>query len=130
MDCHMSTEFLVDALRIAVRKRKPAAGLLHHSDQAVHYASLSSSRRLREVGLQPSVGRTGSALDNAMVASFVSTFKAELVSRMSFPSQQGRQECHLRVSGAFYNTRWLHSALGHRSPAVSEAGRMGDAKVA
>jgi putative transposase len=125
----MSTELVVDTLRIAVWRRKPAAGLVHYSDQAVHYASISSSRRLREVGLQPSVGRTGSALDNAMVESFVSTFKAELVSRRSFPSRQGGQECHLRVSGAFYNTRRLHSALGHRSPADSEECRMGDAKL-
>ena len=116
MESHLRAELVVDVLQVAVSRRKPAAGLLHHSDQAVHYASLSSSRRLREVGLQPSVGRTGSALDNAMVASFVSTFKAELVSRMSFPSRQGRQECHLRVSGVFYNTRWLHSALGYKSP--------------
>jgi hypothetical protein len=62
--------------------------------------------------------------------SFVSTFNAGLVSKMSFPSRQGRQEYHLRVSGAFYNTRWLHSALGHRGRADSEEGRMGDAKVA
>jgi len=130
MDSHMSTELVVDALRIAVWRRKPAAGLVHHSGQGVHYASTSSSRRFREVGLQPSVGRTGSALHNAMVESFVSILKAELVSRMSFPSRQGRQEWHLRVSGAFYNTRRLHSALGHRSPADFEESRMGDGKLA
>src|SRR5687767_14653204 len=70
MDSHMSTELVVDTLRIAVWRTKPAAGLVHYSDQAVHYASISSSRRLREVGLQLSVGRTGSALDNAMVVRF------------------------------------------------------------
>jgi transposase InsO family protein len=119
MNSHMSTELVVDALRIAVWRRKPAAGLVHYSDQGVHYASTSSSRRLREVGLQPSVGRTGSALDNAMVESFVSTLKAKLVSRMSFPSRQGRQKCQLRVPAAFYNTRRLHSALGYKSPLIS-----------
>jgi hypothetical protein len=46
------------------------------------------------------------------------------------PESTGCQECHLRVPGAFYNTRRLHSALGHRGRADSEEGRMGDAKVA
>ena len=46
------------------------------------------------------------------------------------PESARRQECHLRVLGAFYNTRRLHSALGHRSQADFKEGRMGDAKVA
>ena len=77
---------VVDALRMAVCRRKPAPGLVHHSDQGVQYTALSFGQRLREVGINPSMGSTTSALDNAMAESFVSTLKAELLSRMEFPT--------------------------------------------
>jgi len=76
MESHLRTELVVDALRMAVWRRKPAPGLVHHSDQGVQYTALSFSERLREVGIKPSLGRSGSALDNAMAESFVSTLKA------------------------------------------------------
>jgi putative transposase len=75
MEDHMRTELVVDALQMAVWRRKPAPGLIHHSDQGVQYTALSFSERLKEVGIKPSMGRTGSALDE----SFVSTLKVELV---------------------------------------------------
>ena len=98
MESHLRTELVVDALQMAVWRRKPAPGLVHHSDQGVQYTALSFSERLREVGISPSMGRTGSALDNAMAESFVSTLKAELVSRVEFPNQAGGQDGDLRVS--------------------------------
>jgi len=76
MESHLRTEIVVDALQMAVWRRKPAPGLVHHSDQGIQYTSLSFSKRLKEVGITPSMGRTGSALDNAMAESFVSTLKA------------------------------------------------------
>jgi putative transposase len=54
MEDHLRTELVVDALRMAVWRRKPAPGLVHHSDQGVQYTSLSFSERLREVGIKPS----------------------------------------------------------------------------
>jgi putative transposase len=65
MEGHLRTELVVGALRMAVWRRKPAPGLVHHSDQGVQYTALSFGERLREVGIKPSMGRTGSALDNA-----------------------------------------------------------------
>jgi putative transposase len=65
MENHLRTELVVDALQMAVWRRKPAPGVIHHSDQGVQYTSLSFGERLREVGITPSMGRTGSALDNA-----------------------------------------------------------------
>ena len=65
MEGHLSTELVVDALRMAAWRRKPAPGLVHHSDRGVQYTSLSFSERLREVDITPSMGRTGTALDNA-----------------------------------------------------------------
>jgi putative transposase len=88
MESHLRTELVVDALQMAVWRRKPAPGLVHHSDQGVQYTSLSFSERLREVGIKPSMGRTRTALDNAMADSFVSTLKAELMSNLEFPSRR------------------------------------------
>ena len=120
----------VDALQMAIWRRKPAPGLVHHSDQGVQYTALSFSERLREVGITPSMGRTGSALDNAMAESFVSTLKAELVSRMEFPTRQAAKTAIFEYLETFYNTRRLHSSLGYRSPADFEEDRMREARVA
>jgi putative transposase len=130
MENHLRTELVVDALRMAVWRRKPAPGLIHHSDQGVQYTALSFSERLREVGITPSMGRTGSALDNAMAESFVSTLKVELVSNLEFPSRQAAKTAIFEYLETFYNTRRLHSALGYRSPADFEEDRMEDARVA
>jgi putative transposase len=130
MENHLRTEIVVDALQMAVWKRKPAPGLVHHSDQGVQYTALSFSERLEEVGIMASMGRTGTALDNAMAESFVSTLKAELVSRMEFPTRQAAKSAIFEYLETFYNTRRLHSALGYRSPADFEEDRMEEAGVA
>jgi len=130
MDSHLRTELVVDALRMAVWRRKPAAGLVHHSDQGVQYTALSFSERLREVGIKASMGRTGSALDNAMTESFVSTLKAELVSRLELPTRQAARTAIFEYLETFYNTRRLHSSLGYKSPVSFEEYRMEEARVA
>jgi putative transposase len=130
MEGHLRTELVVDALQMAVWRRKPAPGLVHHSDRGVQYTALSFSERLREVGITPSMGRTGSALDNAMAESFVSTLKAELVSDLKFPSRQAAKTAIFEYLETFYNTRRLHSSLGYRSPADFEEDRMEEARVA
>lgn len=130
MESHLRTELVVNAFKMAVWRRKPAPGLVHHSDQGVQYTALSFSERLKEVGIKPSMGRTGSALDNAMAESFVSTLKAELVSRMEFPSRQAARTAIFDYLETFYNTRRLHSSLGYVSPADFEGGRMKEARVA
>ena len=77
------------------------------------------------------MGRTGTALDNAMAESFVSTLKAELVSRMKFPTRQAAKSAIFEYLETFYNTRRLHSVLGYKSPAkFEEEARTGEAEVA
>jgi putative transposase len=63
MDSHMRTELVVDALEMAVWRRKPSAGLVHHSDLGAQYTAISFGKRLEDVGIVPSMGRSGSALD-------------------------------------------------------------------
>jgi putative transposase len=65
MDSHMRTELVVDALEMAVWRRKPSAGLVNHSDRGAQYTAISFGERLAEVSIVPSMGRTGSALDRA-----------------------------------------------------------------
>lgn len=130
MEGHLRTELVVDALRMAVWRRKPTPGLVHHSDRGVQYTSLSFGERLKEVGITPSMGRTGSALDNAMAESFVSTLKAELVDRRNFPSRQAAKTAIFDYLETFYNTRRLHSSLSYKSPAEFEEDRMEEVSVA
>jgi putative transposase len=124
MEHHLRAELVVDALQMAVWRRKPAPGLVHHSDQGVQYTALSFGERLREVGIKPSMGRTGTALDNAMAESFISTLKAELVSHLEFPTRQAARTAIFEYLETFYNTRRLHSSLGYRSPADFEEDRI------
>ena len=121
MASHMRTELVVDALQMAVWRRKPSAGLVHHSDRGAQYTAISLGKRLEEVGIVPSMGRTGTALDNAMAESFVATLKTELlVHRRRFPSREVARSATFEYLEGFYNRRRLHSALSYRSPADYE----------
>ncbi len=76
------------------------------------------------------MGRIGTALDNAMAESFVSTLKAELVSRLEFPTRQAARTAIFEYLETFYNTRRLHSSLGYRSPADFEDDSLEEMRVA
>ena len=130
MESHLRPELVVEALQMAVWRRRPAPGLIHHSDQGAQYTSLSFSGRLEQAGIIPSMGRVGSALDNDISESFVATLKSELVSRSRFPSRQAAKTAIFEYLEAFYNTRRLHSSLGYRSPANFEEDRMREASAA
>jgi putative transposase len=130
MESHLRTELVVDALEMAVWRRRPAPGLIHHSDQGVQYTALSFGKRLEQVGIVPSMGRVGSALDNALSESFVATLKAELVSRAKFPSREIARVAIFEYLEAFYNRTRIHSSLGYRSPADFEEDRMRESTAA
>src|SRR5215207_6016542 len=98
-------ELVVDALEMAVCRRKPAAGLVHHSDRGTQYTALSFGKRLEEAGIVPSMGRAGSALDNAISESFVSTLKCELVHRRPFPTREAAILAWLHESGELRRSR-------------------------
>ena len=128
---HMRTELVVDALEMAVWRRKPVAGLVHHSDRGVQYTAISFGKRLEEVGIVPSMGRTGTALDNAMAESFIATLKTELlVHRRRFPDREVARSAIFEYLEGFYNRRRLHSALGYKSPVSYEEATMEGVAVA
>ena len=130
MATHLRTEIVVDALQMAIARRKPAPGLVHHSDRGVQYTSLSFGKRLEDEGLLPSMGRVGSAYDNALAESFVATLKTELLYRNTWPTRQAARTVIFEYIEGFYNTRRRHSALSYLSPAEFEEVRLGEEHAA
>jgi putative transposase len=124
MATHLRTEIVVDALQMAIARRNPAPGLVHHSDRGVQYTSLSFGKRLEDEGLLPSMGRVGSAYDNALAESFVATLKTELLYRNTWPTGQAARTAIFEYLEGFYNTRRRHSALSYLSPAEFEEARL------
>ncbi len=117
---HMRAELVVEALEMGVRRRNPAAGLVHHSDQGSQYVSLVFGKRCREVGIDVSMGEKGSALDNAVCESFFGSLKKELIRPRSWPTRAEAQTAVFEWIEGWYNRRRLHSTLGYLSPAQYE----------
>jgi putative transposase len=120
MATHLRTELVIDALQMAIARRKPSPELVHHSDREVQYTSVSFGKRLEDGGLLPSMGRVGSAYDNALAESFVATLKTELLYRNAWPTRQAARTAIFEYIEGFYNTRRRHSALGYLSPVEFE----------
>jgi putative transposase len=127
---HLRSELVIDALEMAIWRRKPQAGLIHHSDQGVQYTSLAFGKRLEEAGIVPSMGSVGSAYDNAMAESFVATLKSELVYRSSWPTRASARTATFEYLECFYNRQRLHSAVGYKSPVDYEEGTMKESTAA
>ena len=127
---HLKAGLVLDALNMALYNRRPAPGLIHHSDRGSQYTSVEFGSRLKEAGLLPSMGSVADAYDNSMAESFVSTLKRELIHCHSWPTRQSVRVAIFEYIEAFYNIRRRHSALGHLSPVEYEEARMKGAAVA
>jgi putative transposase len=106
------------ALRQAIRRRCPEAGLLHHSDQGSTYASDDYREELSAHGITCSMSRRGNCYDNAAMESWFSTLKSELGERFADPAE-AKHELFDYIE-VFYNQRRRHSTLRQRSPAEFE----------
>ena len=120
MATHMRASLVVDALRMALGRRRPGPGLIHHSDQGSQYVSLAFGRAAHEAGIAISMGSRGDAYDNAVAETFFATLKKELVNRRSWPSRLELQSAVFEYLEAFYNRQRRHSTLGMVSPAEYE----------
>lgn len=117
MSKFLDAELPLDALNNALAARCPAPGLLHHSDQGVQYASRVYVNRLREVGITPSMSRTGNPYDNAKMESFYKTLKTEEVNLQEYVDlEDARRHIEFFIAD-LYNCRRLHSSLGYVPPA-------------
>ncbi len=112
----MRSDLVVDALNMAIARREPEAGLIHHSDQGSQFVSLSFGQAAGKAGIARSMGSRGDCFDNAVAESFFATLKKELIHRRSWP---GREELRQEVFDyieIFYNATRRHSTLGMLSP--------------
>jgi putative transposase len=113
----------LDALELALRARRPAAGLLHHSDRGSPYASEDYREALRKRGLVASMSRSGDCWDNAVAESFFATLKTELVDHERYPTRAAAMASIGDYVERFYNPARLHSHLGYKSPMEFELKR-------
>lgn len=133
IDDSMRAELVVDALEMAVWRRDPKAGVVHHSDQGSQYTALIFGERCRDAGVEVSMGSRGCAYDNAVAESFFKTLKTELAYRRSWPSKEELRRSIFEWIEVFYNRKRLHSTLGYRSPEQFEnmsSGESAEAMIA
>jgi putative transposase len=119
---HMRTGLVLDALRMALAGRGPAAAiaLIHHSDRGSQYTSGDYTQTLIDNAILASVGSTGDAFDNALAESFVDTFKTELVADRVWRTRSQLELAIVEYVGWFNQAR-LHESLGDIPPAEFEA---------
>jgi putative transposase len=116
MSSRMKTQLVCDALQMAIWRRRPKAGLIHHSDRGSQYASKAFRRLLKAHGIDGSMSRKGDCWDNAVVESFFGTLKQERVQWRHYQSRYEAQQDILDYISMFYNNHRLHSHLGYMSP--------------
>jgi transposase InsO family protein len=118
---HLRTELCTDALEMALRSRRPKAGLLHHSDRGVQYASNAYRRLLQSHDVTVSMSRCGDCYDNALIESFWGTLKTELVHHRQYRTRAQARSSIFQYIECWYNRRRRHSAIGYVSPEQFEA---------
>lgn len=118
---HMRAPLVIDALQMAIARRRPAPGLIHHSDQGGQYVSLGFGQAAGGAGIARSMGSRGDCFDNAVAETFFATLKKELIHRRSWPTRRELIGEVFDYIETFYNRRRRHSTLGMLSPAQFEA---------
>lgn len=116
MDETMESRLVVDALEMAVARRRPCAGLLAHSDRGSQYASEHYQRVLSEEGITCSMSGVGQCWDNAPMESFFGRLKCEVAPGEMFATRDQARAEIFEYLEVFYNRVRLHSSLGFLSP--------------
>jgi putative transposase len=116
---HLRSELVEDALKMALGRRFPLDGLLHHSDRGSQYTSQAVRALLREHAIQVSMSNVGNCYDNSPMESFFGTLKAECATA-PFATRFEARCAIFEYIEAWYNRQRLHSAIGYRPPVELE----------
>lgn len=120
MDAHRDEVLVDQAARMALARRQPEPGLLHHSDRGSPYTATDYRELLASSGILMSMSGKGDCYDNALMESFFGTLKSEGVDRQSFQSRAQARQAIFEYLKAFYNRQRRHSSLGYVSPVTYE----------
>ena len=121
MSAHINATLVQEALRMALGRRQPSAGLLHHSDRGSQYACQAYQRLLAHAGVRCSMSRKGECLDNAVAERFFGSLKGERTAHSQYATRQDARADVIDYIEMFYNSTRKHSYLGYRSPNEYEA---------
>jgi putative transposase len=121
MSERINRHLVVDALTMAVGRRSPSVGLIHHSDRGSQYASHDYQKLLRHHRMLCSMSKKGDCWDNAVAESFFGSLKTELIHHRSYRTRKEARRDIFEYIEVFYNRVRLHSTLGYLSPVQFEA---------
>ncbi len=121
MASHARKELVIDAVEMAVERRRPAKGVIHHSDHGSQYTALLFTGRCEQAGIEVSMGSIGDCYDNAVCESFHASLKKELIHRRPWPTRAEARSAIFEYIEGWFNPRRRHSTLGYLSPADYEA---------
>lgn len=120
LEKQMTKAFACRALQMAIDRRRPERGLIHHSDRGSQYASKDYQKLLKAYGMTPSMSRKGDCWDNAPMESFFHSLKVELVHHRDYSTREEARRDIIEYMEMFYNWERLHSSLGYATPAEYE----------
>jgi transposase InsO family protein len=113
---HVDAALVQEALYMALGRRQPARGLLHHAERGSQYACHASQQLLAAHGIRCSMSEKGECLDNAVAERFFGSLKGERTSLRHYATRQEARDDVVEYSEMFYNSTRLHSYLGYVSP--------------
>lgn len=113
---HMKEVLVQDALLMALTRRQPPSGLLHHSDRGVQYAAQNYQQELKDAGITVSMSRKGNCWDNAVMERFWGSLKSERTNSRIYPTREIAKADVIDYFEMFYNSKRLHSTLNYLSP--------------
>jgi len=117
---HMRQELTIAALTMAIQRRRPGPGLIHHSDRGSQYAAGGYRQVLDAANIVQSMSRKGNCWDNAPMESFFHTLKTELVHHAAYATREAAKRDLFAYIEGYYNRQRLHSALGYITPEQAE----------